>query len=219
MRPPVQVPIIALVFYVALAAPSCSSSQPKQAESAGAEKEQPLRCEVDQTREYVCDNLLPLTSAKPAPEPYQNCPSALDVRQSVFEPLSTVARFDPAYTEYTRKRVPPGHSCCYAWCTRIVLGNPEEADGSVCSDPNAMQERYCMVEPESGVSASVGAPYDRCPTAIRPPAGVAFSAPKAALFDPAQTGQKRQQGLHECCYGWCSKAPAGTGLRTQPKAK
>jgi hypothetical protein len=218
MRPNITLPLIALLFSLALVAPSCSSSQPKEAESPG-EQEQPLRCEVDQTREYLCDNLLPLTSAKPAPEPYENCPAALDVRQSVFEPLSSISRFDAAYTEYTRKRVPPGHSCCYAWCTRVALANPEEADGSVCSDPNAMQERYCMVEPEAGVSESVGAPYERCPVAIKPPAGVAFSAPKAALFDAAQTGQKRQEGLHECCYGWCSKTPPGTGLRSQPNSK
>jgi len=198
------------------AAPSCGGGKPKEAAAPRDEQEAPLRCDVDQTREYVCDTLLPLTSAQPAPEPYQNCPGSLDVRQSVFEPLSNIARFDPAYTEFTRKRVPPGHSCCYAWCTQVALGRPDDVDGATCSDQNAMQEHYCMVEPEAGVSDSAASPYDRCPAAIRPPPAVAFSAPKAALFDPSRTGEKRQQGQNECCYGWCSKTPPGTGLRTQP---
>jgi hypothetical protein len=211
---------LALLAGAAFAAPSCGGGKPRDAAAPGTDDDAPLRCEVDQTREYVCDNLLPLASAKPAPEPYQNCPGTVDVRQSVFEPLSTIARFDPAYTELTRKRVPPGHSCCYAWCTRIALGRSDEVDSAICSDPNAMQESYCMVEPEAGVSESAGSPYDRCPAVIRPPAAVAFSAPKAALFDATRTGQKRQQGQNECCYGWCSKAPPGTGLRTQsPNAK
>lgn len=207
-----------LVLGVSVLIASCGAGQAKPVGEPGVEDDGPLRCEVDQTREYVCDDLLPLSSSKPAPEPYQNCPAALDVRHSVFEPVSQVARFDPAYTEQTRKRVAPGHSCCYAWCTRLVLAEPEDADNSLCSDPNVMHERYCIVEPEAGVSESADG-YERCPAAIRPPAGVAFSVPKSALFDPAGTAQKRQHGQNECCYAWCSKTPPGTGLRTQPNSK
>jgi hypothetical protein len=45
-----------------------------------------------------------------------------------------------------------------------------------------------------------------------PPAGVAFTPPKAAALDLRATAEKRSQGLTDCCYGWCSKAPLGTGL-------
>jgi hypothetical protein len=55
-------------------------------------------------------------------------------------------------------------------------------------------------------------PFGHCPQAIAPPAGAAFSVPKAAPFDPQTSAQKRQEGFQQCCYSWCSTAPAGTGL-------
>jgi hypothetical protein len=44
---------------------------------------------------------------------------------------------------------------------------------------------------------------------------VSFARPEAAPFDPAITGERRGQGFQECCYGWCSIAPPGTGLEKQ----
>ena len=32
-----------------------------------------------------------------------------------------VALFDEDYTAYIRRRMPPGHSCCYSWCGPIRL--------------------------------------------------------------------------------------------------
>src|SRR5689334_17334064 len=38
----------------------------------------PATCGVDEVREYRCDALLPRTSALPAAEPYETCPSSID---------------------------------------------------------------------------------------------------------------------------------------------
>ena len=69
-----------------------------------------------------------------------------------------------------------------------------------------------MSAAEAGVSSAAAAPNEQCAEAIVPPAGVAFTPPKAAALDLQATAEKRNQGVAECCYGWCSKAPLGTGL-------
>jgi hypothetical protein len=75
-----------------------------------------------------------------------------------------------------------------------------------------MPERLCISTSEAGVSAAAAAPNELCAEAVAPPAGVAFTPPKAAALDLGATAERRSQGLSECCYGWCSKAPLGTGL-------
>jgi hypothetical protein len=130
----------------------------------------------------------------------------------VFPPTSAWARFDVPRTQWTRKRVPPGHACCYSWCSTLAVAEPDEVDATACQQPNAMRERLCISAAEAGVSGSAASPNEGCSVAITPPAGVAFTPPKAAALDLQATGEKRSQGLSECCYGWCSKAPLGTGL-------
>jgi hypothetical protein len=85
-----------------------------------------------------------------------------------------------------------------------------------CDQPLSFHESYCMPELEAGTSGELaGSPYDRCPAAVRPPAGVVFSVPPGALLDPERTAQRRAQGTRDCCYGWCSIAPPGSGLERQ----
>jgi hypothetical protein len=75
-----------------------------------------------------------------------------------------------------------------------------------------MPERLCISTAEAGVSDAAAAPNEQCAAAVTPPPGVAFTPPKAAALDLRATAERRGQGLSECCYGWCSKAPLGTGL-------
>ena len=35
-------------------------------------------CKEDEVREYSCDSLLPVETARPAPEPYDTCPSSIE---------------------------------------------------------------------------------------------------------------------------------------------
>lgn len=177
-------------------------------------------------REYFCDDLLPLSSSRPAPEPYDNCPATTDVRQGSFKAIGRIAGFDPGYTDYTRKRVQPGHSCCYGYCAKVKVADPGLASPAACRDVNGMHESFCMRELEGGTSRPAQTPFDRCPAALKPPEVVAFSAPNAALLDAAQTAQRRREiQLADCCYGWCSITPAGTVLKAghpkanQPKTK
>src|SRR5262245_56328361 len=72
-----------------------------------------VNCKADEAREYFCDDLLPRSAALPAPAPYDSCPSTIDHPASEYDPPPTVGVFDVSYTEYTRKRAPPGHACCY----------------------------------------------------------------------------------------------------------
>ncbi len=212
-RSPYGYLLLAGAFWVAAACSSSTQKGPESPEDDGAGP--PPACQKDEAREYFCDDLLPISHEKPAPEPYTTCPGSIGVKGSVFPATSSVARFDVARTEWTRKRVPPGHSCCYSWCSKLALGDVATVDAAACSQPNAMKEQLCVNEAEAGVSAGAAAPNERCATALAPPAGVAFSAPKAAALDLQATGQRRAQGLKECCYGWCSKAPLGTGLGTK----
>ena len=192
---------------------ACSGGKAKEAESAADNQNgPPPPCQKNEVREYFCDDLLPFNSDKPAVEPYQTCPSNVGVKGNVFPPTSSWARFDIPRTEWTRKRVPPGHACCYSWCSTLVVADVDNVDPKSCQQPNAMPERLCISAAEAGVSESAAAPNEGCAVAVVPPAGVAFTPPKAAALDLQATAEKRGQGLSECCYGWCSKAPLGTGL-------
>lgn len=205
-------PVLAGLSALWLAA-ACGGSKQKGAEAAGEELSgPPPPCRKDEVREYFCDDLLPFGSDKAAPEPYQTCPSNVGVKGAIFKATSSSARFDASRTEWTRKRVPPGHACCYSWCSTLVVGDVEQIDVTACQQPNAMPERMCISSAEAGVSDAAAAPNEGCATAVVPPAGVAFTPPKAAGLDLNATAEKRSQGLSECCYGWCSKAPLGTGL-------
>jgi hypothetical protein len=192
---------------------ACGGSQPKPADTGGEDQSgPPPGCHKNEVREYFCDDLLPLNSEKPAPEPYQTCPNNVGVKGNVFPPTSTSARFDAARTEWTRKRVPPGHACCYSWCSTLEVADADLIDATSCQQPNAMREHLCISGAEAGVSDAAAAPNEGCAVAVVPPRGVAFTPPKAAGLDLQATAEKRSQGLSECCYGWCSKAPLGTGL-------
>ncbi|HEV8548235.1 MAG TPA: hypothetical protein VGQ57_04385 [Polyangiaceae bacterium] len=173
---------------------------------------QPPACGVDEVREYRCDALLPRTSAFPAPEPYETCPSAIEVNDAVFPPRSGSGRFDAARTERARRRAPPGQQCCYSWCSKLTVVDP----GTVvdrCREPLAFHESACIFALENGTSGATARPtYPACPAAILPPAATAFSVPKGALLDFGLTAKRRQAQEPLCCYGWCSRAPAGTAL-------
>jgi hypothetical protein len=174
----------------------------------------PVACGKDQVREYRCDALLPLNSALPAPEPYGACPGVIDVVDPTYVPVSKTAPFDAVHTEFMRRRAPPGHQCCYSWCGQLeVAAVTDVPPGSGCNQPLAFAEKFCMPEPEGGVSTDrAAAPFNRCAAAVRPPQGAAFSVPSAALLDPNSTNERRGLGFSDCCYAWCSVAPPGTGL-------
>ncbi len=192
---------------------ACSGSKQKGPEAAADDLSgAPPPCHKNEVREYFCDDLLPLSSEKPAPEPYQTCPGSVGLKGNIFVPTSSSARFDIPRTTWTRKRVPPGHACCYSWCSTLVVGDVAQIDVNSCRQPNAMAEHLCVSAAENGVSDAAAAPNERCSAAVVPPAGVAFTPPKAAGLDLQATAEKRGQGLSDCCYGWCSRAPLGTGL-------
>ncbi len=194
-------------------AAACSGSRPKITEAATDDLSgPPPACHKDEVREYFCDDLLPFTSEQPAPEPYQTCPRSVRVQGNIFAPTSSWARFDTDRTAWTRKRVPPGHACCYSWCSTLVVGDVDAVDVNSCRQPNAMAERLCISGAENGLSDAAAAPNESCSAAVVPPPGVAFTPPKAAGLDLQATAEKRALGLTDCCYGWCSRAPLGTGL-------
>lgn len=193
-------------------AAACSGGKQKEAASAADDNGPPPPCKKDEVREYFCDDLLPFTAEKAAPEPYQTCPSNVGVKGNVYPPTSSWARFDAKRTEWTRKRVPPGHACCYSWCSTLAVADVDDVDATACQQPNAMREKLCISAAEAGVSDSASSPNDNCAAAVKPPPGVAFTPPKAAALDLQATAEKRGQGVAECCYGWCSRAPLGTGL-------
>src|SRR4051794_39125857 len=58
-----------------------SSTQNTKAQAAHAEA-----CGVDHSREYFCEDLLPIASSMPAPAPYEACPAELDDPTSEYEP-------------------------------------------------------------------------------------------------------------------------------------
>lgn len=207
------------VFAVAALPVACSSSAetPDARSPSGYEgvKLVPRACGKDQVREYRCDALLPLSSALPAPEPYDACPGVIDVVDPIFVPLEKTAAFDTVRTEFMRRRAPPGSQCCYSWCARLDVADASEVPpNGRCGEPLAFAEKICMPELENGISkgAYAGAPFDRCAYAVRPPQGASFSVPPAALLSANLTTERRNLGYAECCYGWCSIAPPGSGL-------
>jgi hypothetical protein len=195
---------------------ACSKEQPPPFSPPGDKKywtHSPKLCGVDEVREFFCDELVPLASSLPAADPYANCPGSIERHVGLHQPLPPVALFDEDYTAYIRRRMPPGHSCCYSWCGPIRLREPSEVlPNAGCNSPLAFRETYCFEQPESGTSRPAGAGFERCPIAIGPPEGAAFSVPKAAPFDQQTTWQRKQQGFRQCCYSWCSNAPVGTGV-------
>ncbi len=137
----------------------------------------------------------------------------MDDPASQYEPAPAYGLFDTSYTEYTRKRAPPGHSCCYSWCEKVKLADPSAPSvQNACRTATAFREEFCMAEPEGGASDGAGSPYDRCPAAIVPPRKAVFSAPDSAAFDAQATATRRSKGGTDCCYAWCSQAPPGSGL-------
>ena len=198
---------------LAWAAAACSGSSQKPADSAANKPDgPPPPCASNEAREYFCDDLLPTNAEQAAPEPYETCPRNVDVKGSVFPATSSSARFDVPRTEWTRKRVPPGHACCYSWCSKLDVADVEQVDSAACQQPNAMREKLCISTAEAGLSEAAPSPNELCAPALSPPPGVSFAPPKAAALDVASTAERREQGLSECCYAWCSKAPLGTGL-------
>ena len=197
---------------LALGLSECGRPPPKAA-PAGPPPHLAL-CRQDETREYFCEDLLPFTTSNPAPAPYQSCPSVVDSPASQYFPPPDVGFFDTSYTEYTRKRAPPGHSCCYSWCSPVRLADPGAPSiQTACATATAFREEFCMEEPEAGSRLSVGAPFDRCPVAIQPPQAAVFSVPESAAFDATLTAAHRGKGQSHCCYAWCSQAPPGSGLQ------
>lgn len=191
---------------------SCGKSEPAVTPSGANDwANSPRVCPVDQVREYFCDGLLPLVAALPAPEPYANCPSSIEHHEGNYEPLPPVAVFDSSYTGYIRKRHPPGHNCCYSWCSPVAVKSLAEVlPQAGCTQPLAIRETYCMPTLEGGTSAPASDQLPKCPVAIQPPASKAFSVPPAAPLDLTSTNQRRSVGFDECCYGWCSVQPGGS---------
>lgn len=173
----------------------------------------PERCPADHVREYFCDELLPMTSALPAPAPYANCPASIESHSGLHEPSPPIAVFDVPQTARTRARMPPGHTCCYSWCAALkVVSSSGLAPLAPCERPTTFREHYCFPELESESSLPAGGAFSRCAAGIVPPAEIAFEVPRAAFFDPVETLDHQARGLRECCYGWCSKVPGTSGL-------
>ena len=200
---------------------ACAGSAPGAASSVAGDVAPVPPCAEDEVREYFCDDLLPLSSSRPAPEPYDNCPATTDVHPGTFKAVGRIAVFDRARTDYTRKRVQPGHSCCYGWCAKVTIADANQAAPLACRDSDGLRESFCMHELENGTSTPAASPFEKCPVAVKPPEVVAFAVPASALLDVAQTAQRRRETLiADCCYGWCSKAPSGTVLKaSHPKIK
>lgn len=192
---------------LALLAGACSG-EAKSASASGATPRTP--CGPDEVREFTCDELLPRQSSKPALEPYEDCPAAVEDQGGEVAPTPRVASFDPDYTRHIRLRAPPGNACCYSRCSPLALVDPStvRSDGG-CGAVRAFREHWCAPTLESGSSEPASPPFDRCPVAVAPPRATSFSVPPGALLDPAYTSQRRSQGFDECCYSWCSQHPVG----------
>jgi hypothetical protein len=195
-----------------IAVSACASSEQPSAglrQPAGLWSHSPSVCGPDEVREYQCEELLSVMPVMPAPAPFESCPMNLEGATGTHAPAPPVAIFDPDYTAHIRRRAPPGHSCCYSWCSRLRVAASEQAQAAQsCRGGHELREQYCFDELEGGASEPAIPPFQRCPRTVVPPLSMAFSAPAAASFDPHATGAKRAQGFKECCYGWCSAAPA-----------
>jgi hypothetical protein len=205
---------VALGFVLVLAVLFFGCGRPaSRARSGEVAREGANLCREDEVREYSCESLLPVQSARPAEEPYETCPSSLEVRDATFPPKTGVGDFDASRTEFVRRRSPPGQQCCYSWCGKLEVVDPELVEER-CREPLAFPESYCVTELESGTSEELApSPFERCAAAIRPPPAAAFSVPRGARLDPALSSVRRQGGESLCCYSWCSIAPPGTTLR------
>ncbi|MEO8900589.1 MAG: hypothetical protein ABI488_03050 [Polyangiaceae bacterium] len=211
--------LFALVWGAAVACGGGTPSEPLR-DGSGDLIEPVVPCGEDEVREYFCDDLLPLTSSRPAPEPYDNCPAATDIRPGKYPALGKVAVFDQSRTAYTRERRHPGHACCYGWCAKVKLSDASKAGPSACRDATGDPEHFCMAEPEGGTSTPAAAPFNLCPVAVKPPDGVAFASPVSAYLDARLTTQERRdKKLAQCCYGWCAILPGGVIVKTHPKIK
>ncbi len=213
--------LFALVWGAAVACSAGPAPEPPR-DPAGDLIEPVVPCGEDEVREYFCDDLLPLTSSRPAPEPYENCPAATDIRPGKYPALGKIAVFDQSRTAYTRERRHPGHACCYGWCAKLKLADPSKAGPAACRDATGDPEHFCMAEPEGGTSTPAAAPFNSCPVAVKPPDGVAFSSPDSAYLDSNLTAQERRdKKLAQCCYGWCAILPGGAivSTKTHPKTK
>jgi hypothetical protein len=185
----------------------------KRARDGDAPRSEASVCKVDEVREYSCEALLPVESARPAPEPYATCPSSIEVRDATFPPKNGTGEFDTSRTEFVRRRSPPGQQCCYSWCGKLEVVKPSVVEDR-CRRPLAFAESYCTTELESGTKGELaGSPFDRCAAAIRPPAAAVFSVPPGATLDERLSSARRQSGESLCCYSWCSIAPPGTTIR------
>jgi hypothetical protein len=205
---------VAVTLLLVVAAVFFGCGKPaRRAGGAEAKRAETSRCNPDQVREYSCDALLPVESARPAPEPYGTCPSSIEVQDATFPPKSGAGDFDPARTEFVRRRSPPGQQCCYSWCGKLEVVEPSVVEDR-CRQPLAFAESYCVAELESGTEGELaGSPFERCAAAIKPPPAAAFSVPPGASLDPGLSSARRQGGENLCCYSWCSIAPPGTNLR------
>jgi hypothetical protein len=206
----------ALGLAVGLGQPGCATEAVEPADASGERgywENSPPVCAVDEVREYYCSELLPLHSARPAPEPYSNCPGQIENHQGELDPHPTVAVFDAHYTAHIRRRMPPGHTCCYSWCAQVPLADAAQIDPAArCQGNRAMRESHCIDAPEQGTSDPSPHPFERCPRAIVPPPKAVFFAPPGALLDATLTASQSRFGIAKCCYAWCTTAPPGSGL-------
>ena len=117
MSPRAYTSIPAAAAAVILLGSGCSTENAPDAKSPRGSmwSHSPPVCGVDEVREYRCEELLPREHALSAPEPYDACPASVETQDGVHEPTPPVALFDADYTEHIRRRMPPGHSCCYSW--------------------------------------------------------------------------------------------------------
>jgi hypothetical protein len=202
------------IVAVTLAALFLGCGKPaRRARGGDSQRAETHLCKADEVREYSCDSLLPVESARPAPDPYGTCPSSIEVRDAHFPPKSGSGDFDASRTEFVRRRSPPGQQCCYSWCGKLEVVSPEVVEDR-CQQPLAFAESYCTTELESGTKGDVApSPFDRCASAIRPPPSAAFSVPPGANLDTGLSSARRKRGEDLCCYSWCSVAPPGMSLR------
>ncbi|HET9956867.1 MAG TPA: hypothetical protein VFQ61_20365 [Polyangiaceae bacterium] len=206
--------VLAIALPIAVALPlsvsqGCASSEPPRREREALRQD---LCPADSVRQFHCDDLLPRPkSQEGAPAPYELCPAGIQVPLTDGYPANqSVAEFDVPYTEWARRRVSPGHACCYSWCAALPPADPEDVPPEAgCAEPSVTRESYCLPELERGSSIAASEPFERCPMVIHPPAGQFFSVPKAAPLDPQATAGKRGAGEEVCCYAWCSRMPAG----------
>ena len=210
---PTRLPVLLSAFVAVVVACSGAEKRVERADDAAFWAHSPPVCRADEVREYSCESLLPRESALPAPAPYEACPAKLEGHVGELNPTPPVAVFDADYTEYMRKRAPPGHQCCFSWCSLVTVVDPRGLTGHEgCDTAMAFRESYCMDEPEAGSTLPMSAPFQKCPAAIAPPPAMVFSAPKAAVFDQQLSSERRAKGFNQCCYGWCSQSPPGARL-------